>query len=197
MEAAKKECILKEAARAFAKLGFRKASVDEIARGAGVAKGTVYLAAKSKEDLFFQVLHREIRAWVAEMAKRVDPRVPADELLAILSAESLRYLEEKPLLQDLLFGKTHEVVPALSEQWSSLRDLGNANIVEVLKLGIRQKRFRADLDVEALAALLGDLQLTGYALMRSRPEDRAAKLEQRFRVGMDLVLHGVLRSPRT
>lgn len=197
MEAAKKECILLEAARAFAKLGFRKASVDDIARGAGVAKGTVYLAAKSKEDLFYQVLHREIRTWVAQMAKLIDPRVPADQLLGTLSSESLRYLERKPLLQDLLFGKTHEVLPTLSEQWTALRALGNANIVEVLKLGIRQKRFRADLDVDGLAALLGDLQLTSYyAFVREAPEDRAALIAQRSRVGMDLVLHGLLRTPR-
>lgn len=196
MEAAKKECILLEAGRAFARLGFRKASVDEIARGAGVAKGTVYLAAKSKEDLFYQVLHREIRAWVAEMAKLIDPRAPAEELLGRLSTASLRYLEGKPLLQDLLFGKTQEVVPALSEQWAALREIGNQNIVEVLRLGIRQERFRADLEVETLAALLGDLQLTLYALVRERPETRASRIERRVRVGMDLVLHGLLRTPR-
>jgi AcrR family transcriptional regulator len=45
MELAKKECILVEAARAFARFGFKKTSVDEIAKAAGVAKGTIYLAA--------------------------------------------------------------------------------------------------------------------------------------------------------
>ena len=61
MERAKKECILDSAVKAFAKLGFKKASVDDIARDAGVAKGTVYLACESKEDLFFQAgNHHEI-----------------------------------------------------------------------------------------------------------------------------------------
>ncbi|MGZ5968756.1 MAG: TetR/AcrR family transcriptional regulator, partial [Polyangiales bacterium] len=63
MERAKKECILTEAGKAFTRFGFKKTSVDEIAKKAGVAKGTVYLAAESKEDLFYQVLHRELRAW--------------------------------------------------------------------------------------------------------------------------------------
>ena len=66
METSKKECILVEAAKAFARFGFRKASIDEIAKEAGVGKGTVYLAAESKEDLYYQVLHREIRAWQAQ-----------------------------------------------------------------------------------------------------------------------------------
>ena len=78
MELAKKECILMEAARAFARFGFKKTSVDEIAKAAGVAKGTIYLAAESKEDLFYQTLHREVRQWVAEVSKLIDPREPAD-----------------------------------------------------------------------------------------------------------------------
>jgi len=48
VEQAKKDCILLEAARAFARFGFKKASIDEIAKEAGVGKGTVYLAAESK-----------------------------------------------------------------------------------------------------------------------------------------------------
>ena len=94
----KKECILVEAAKAFARFGFRKASIDEIAKEAGVGKGTVYLAAESKEDLYYQVLHREIRAWQSECARAIDPRVPADQLLGQLLAISLQRLASRPLV---------------------------------------------------------------------------------------------------
>lgn len=192
IDSAKRECILLEAARAFARFGFRKTSIDEIAQKAGVAKGTVYLAATSKEDLFYQVLHREIRSWVGEMSKLIDRRVPADELLATLSLRSLEYLDKQPLLQDLLFGKTMEVVPTLSSQLRELRRLGNQNILEVLKLGQAQKRFRGEIDVEAVAELLGDLQLTGYAMFRESTDDRAERIQRRFRAGLDLILNGLL-----
>ncbi len=81
MEREKKDCILRAAVKAFARFGFKKASVEEIAREAGVAKGTVYLACDSKEDLYYQALNREVRSWVAETAKLIDPRKPADQLL--------------------------------------------------------------------------------------------------------------------
>src|SRR5207253_6325715 len=64
MELAKKECILVEAARAFARWGFKKTSVDEIAKAAGVAKGTIYLAAESREDRFYQAVDRAVRRGV-------------------------------------------------------------------------------------------------------------------------------------
>ena len=93
MEQAKRDCILIEAARAFAQFGFKKASVDEIAKRARVAKGTIYLAADSKEDLFYQVLRREVQAWSAEVSQIIDPAVPADQLIPLAAITSAQRLE--------------------------------------------------------------------------------------------------------
>src|SRR5438094_4775773 len=103
MERDKKECILSAAVRAFARFGFKKASVEEIAKDAGVAKGTVYLACDTKEDLFYQAVHREVRAYTAEIARLIDPRKPADQLLLEVVIAGLRYLDERPLVRDLIF----------------------------------------------------------------------------------------------
>src|SRR5690349_8265124 len=108
METAKRECILVEAAKAFARFGFQKASVDEIAKKAGVAKGTIYLAAPSKAELFYEVLLREIRAWNAELMKRIDPRKNADDLLVEVSWDSVNTLDARPLVRDLLLGHQAE-----------------------------------------------------------------------------------------
>src|SRR5262249_2494295 len=61
--------ILDAASEAFARHGFKKTSIDDVAKAASVGKGTVYLVCDSKEDLFYQVVHREIRAWVADISK--------------------------------------------------------------------------------------------------------------------------------
>lgn len=182
MELTKKECILVEAARAFARWGFRKTSVDEIAKAAGVAKGTIYLAAESKEDLFYQALHREVRAWVGEVSQLIDPREPADELLGKMALFGFQKLETSPLVQDLLTGKTGELLPTWRERFDELRSLGLKNVIEVLNLGIRQGRFRKELDVERVARTLQDMQIAAY-LFRRR-DDLAA--------GLDLVLNGLL-----
>src|ERR1700680_865763 len=51
--------LLDAAARLFARFGFDKTSVDEIARAAGVSKGAVYLHWPSKDTLFEATLIRE------------------------------------------------------------------------------------------------------------------------------------------
>lgn len=195
MERARRECILIEAAKCFARFGFKKASVDEIARGAGVAKGTVYLACDSKEDLFYQVLHREVRAMLGEIGKMIDPRVPADELLGRLSIAAVAGLEERPLVRDLFFGKTKEQLPRWAERLEELRALGTANVLEVLRLGVRQGIFRKDLDLESTSELLHDLQIAAYVFHANGPrrEERFAQLQA---AGLDLVLNGLRKAPR-
>jgi len=53
--------ILAVAAKMFGKYGFQKTTVDEIARTAHKAKGSVYYYYKSKEDLFLTVVMQEIQ----------------------------------------------------------------------------------------------------------------------------------------
>jgi TetR/AcrR family fatty acid metabolism transcriptional regulator len=190
VERTKKEGILVEAARAFARFGFRKASIDAIARKAGVAKGTVYLAAESKEDLFYQVLHREVRTWIAEVATSIDPRRPADELLATCSNAGIEYLEAHPLVKELLFGQAHLLLPSWADRLDELSALGRENVIQILKLGIRQGLFREDLDVEIVAELLLDLQLA-YFVLHDRAPKRDVLFARRRQAALDLVLNGI------
>ena len=184
----KRESILVHAAKAFCKLGFRKTSVDDIARAAGVAKGTIYLAAPSKEDLFYQVVYREVRDWQAHCFRFVDPRQPADTLLKTLVTEANSYAISRPILLDVLCGKLSESMPKWTDRFDDLRAIGRANLIEVLKLGVRQGVFRAELDIETVAALLQDFQLAPFVLRGpASPEE----MQRGAAVGIDLVLHGL------
>ena len=191
MESAKREAILEAAGRAFARHGFKKASVDEIARDAGVAKGTIYLACASKEDLFYQAVHRELRAWIAEIAKHIDPRVPADELLGRAAMAAYEYLGTHTLVKDLFSGIFHGQLPGWGGRFNELREMGTANIREILELGIRQGVFRENLDVDETARLLQDLNLISYLREARTGPPSAEELQRRFRAGLELVLLGI------
>lgn len=58
---AKREAILDVAMGLFARYGFRKTSVADIIRGAGVARATVYKYFSTKEDIFQAAIQREIQ----------------------------------------------------------------------------------------------------------------------------------------
>jgi len=65
--------ILQAARKVFARQGFAAASMDEIAQGAGVAKGTLYLYYESKRDLYRAALH----AGLSQLADAVESAVTA------------------------------------------------------------------------------------------------------------------------
>src|SRR5260370_2642840 len=54
------------AIKVFAERGFNTATVAEIARGAGVADGTIYLYFKSKDDLLLRLFDEKMTQLLAE-----------------------------------------------------------------------------------------------------------------------------------
>ncbi len=68
--------VLDAAVGVFARYGFRKTSMDEVARAAGVSRQGLYLQFANKEDLFRKTLEHslnsQLRAAVAALARRED-----------------------------------------------------------------------------------------------------------------------------
>lgn len=67
--------ILDAAAELLARHGYRRVTVDDVARGSAIGKGTIYLHWRSREELFRAVVEREVAAAVAEVLRvlRDDP----------------------------------------------------------------------------------------------------------------------------
>ncbi len=171
MEPVTQERILRSAAECFGRWGYKKTSVDAVAERAGVAKGTVYLYCDSKEDLFYQSVHRELRQWIADLSKRIDRRRPANELMVEMAASDLEFIEPRPLVRDLLFGMFH-------------------GLLELLELGIRQGVFAPDLDTEATARVLQDMQIAG-TLLGHRTRKSPAEVRRQQIAAVRLVMKGL------
>src|SRR5579884_3269032 len=56
---ARAERILDAASELVLRWGYKKTTIDDIAKQAGVAKGTIYLHWKTREELFLALLTRE------------------------------------------------------------------------------------------------------------------------------------------
>ncbi|MCK4661635.1 MAG: TetR/AcrR family transcriptional regulator [Bacteroidales bacterium] len=76
-----KDKILNVAANIFSKFGFQKTTVDEIARAAHKAKGSVYYYFKNKEELFQEVVEKEFQTLRSELVKAIDSGSNAKEKL--------------------------------------------------------------------------------------------------------------------
>ena len=72
----REERILDAAATLLARWGYRKTTIDDVAREAGVGKGTIYLHWKDKNDLFRAAIWREQQRYSEETMRRIadDPQ---------------------------------------------------------------------------------------------------------------------------
>lgn len=79
--------ILRAAADVFASQPYAAVTMAEVARRAGLAKGTVYLYHATKESLFLQLVIDALARWFAEVEaalRGAAPRLGADELATLL-----------------------------------------------------------------------------------------------------------------
>jgi len=97
--------ILDTAALLLQRWGYNKTTVDDIARHASVAKGTIYLHWKTKEDLFVALFAREERRLAEEIKQRIadDPDSPA--LRGFVKHTTLAFMHN-PLMRAVLLNDT-------------------------------------------------------------------------------------------
>ena len=111
---AKRQRILQSATAHFVRFGYRKTSIDEVARAAGVAKGTVYLYYRNKAELVLHAIALEKCPYISRLEPLLDTDVPATERLQALIVLGLLTIQEMPLLSQLTSGD-HELALALNE----------------------------------------------------------------------------------
>jgi len=86
--------ILAAAERIFAAKGYAAATMEEIAREAEFAIGTLYTFFKSKEELYSQVIADFVEQFMAEFRRQVLSQDDPEEALAVLIRLRVRHFEQ-------------------------------------------------------------------------------------------------------
>lgn len=147
--------LLEAARKVFAQKGFHDATVDEIAAAAGVAKGTVYLYYRSKQDVYWAALehgitelHNQLRTCMAEEAS-LENRIKSFIAIKIHYFEMNRDFF-RIYFSELGSGFSHpaQMPPHFQEMY-----LQQARLLEaMLQQGIRHKTIRKTrTDIAAVA----------------------------------------------
>lgn len=90
--------LLDAAARVFARRGFHRASVDEVAAEAGYTSGAVYSHFAGKDDLFLAAFEHDIAGYVNEMTEASREGATPQERRHALSARWMQILRRRPEL---------------------------------------------------------------------------------------------------
>jgi AcrR family transcriptional regulator len=171
--------ILDAARASFAHHGLRGTTMDDIARRARVAKGTVYLYYRSKEQILADALGDGIRGLHAETVPPLSGSEPIDVKLRRFFTAALTYFDRHrdffylchseldPALREQASAQLEAVYAAQARAWeTALKDAGVARpkpmaaMVVSLGFGLASQRVRGwrhgpvEADVAAATALL-------------------------------------------
>ncbi|MGC8669418.1 MAG: TetR/AcrR family transcriptional regulator [Chthonomonadales bacterium] len=189
-----RETILDAAIRLMQRYGYRKTTMEDLAREAGIGKGTIYLYFPSKEEVALACADRanaRVFRQLEEIASAHTP--PAERLRAMLVARIL-----------IRFDAVQHVAHMLDELWSELRPAfmlrrsrylaEEARIFQrVLADGVQARLFDAkNLQHTAEALITATNSLLPMNLAPPELEDRE-DVERRASALADLLLHGLLR----
>jgi AcrR family transcriptional regulator len=146
--------IVSSARKRFEKFGFRRTSVADIAKDAGLAVGTLYGHFTSKEEILLSVMEKMNVAWLAAAQKVLKQPGSAPERLARLGEASIENNARNKLLNSVLSRDT-EMIPAplLEPLHRADVDQNVAMIADVIRDGIREGTFQA-IDAEKAAFVL-------------------------------------------
>lgn len=155
-KAEKKKDILVAAQKVFARKGFTFAKIDDVAREAGIGKGTVYEYFRSKEDIFF-ALYEEVKAELHRRIFSIDKELPPGEKLrkylasALLSFDSWR--DFSYVLLD--FWAVHKRSGSSKVNFDELYSEAREEISAVIKEGIKVGEFKKVNPTHAASLLVG------------------------------------------
>ena len=112
--------ILDAAADLLLRHGYRRVTIDDVAAGANIGKGTIYLHWKSREQLFSAVFGREVLCAIDELrqALRQDPQVC---LLHHFARTYFLAIVHRPLLRGFLLADP-ELLGRLTTTHDTTRD---------------------------------------------------------------------------
>jgi len=192
--------ILAAARKVFLGSGFMEANLSEVARVAGVGKGTLYRHFETKGDLYVAMLSEHGGSFLREMAEAFDPHAPTLTQIEQLGRFYLAFWKRHPEHFQLIWAvQNRDVVGSFSrERNDRLREVFEQPLrllAALIRTGIEQGTVRpVDPWNSANALALSANAVAGPVVTHARPIVER-DLDQVYEQLLDLFLAGLAMPP--
>ena len=153
--------ILRAAEEVFAAKGYHDASIEEIARAAEYATGTVYLYFKDKEALYLELFEEKIRELIHFIEQRIQPEKRPVQALTQLIQARMEYFDRNRAFFQIYVREGMNLGWSKHERWEGIRRLYHDYLKllgRLIRAGQRQQLFRKA-DPRRLAIALSGMMI--------------------------------------
>ena len=174
----KQEKVIRSAISEFMKHGFEKANVGNIAKNAGVAKGSMYQYFENKKELFIYSVHWTVGVFINKNSKEIiNGNISIFDYFYQSSGMVLQQIrEERELtvfMQDVFLGKYHDLV---DESIKAMLDASNDMLMALIREGKKNGSIRKDINDKTLSLFLVGASMKIKENMLSRIRDAGADI---------------------
>ncbi|MDO9263120.1 MAG: TetR/AcrR family transcriptional regulator [Desulfosalsimonadaceae bacterium] len=189
----KKNEIFQAALKLFARFGYQKTTVDDVAALAGMSKGNIYFYVSGKRDLYEKTVSSALQQWrdtVGDAVAKVDDVV---EKFAIMASLSFEYLVEQEDLRNILVMDQGIFSLTPREDRFYEINLGAMQLIRnILEQGIHEGRF-LKVDVDHTAELFFSIYI--MFLIKRYVKSEGVSAARMYEEAMKIVLRGICAPP--
>ena len=183
------EIILNSAKTIFARYGFKKTTMDEIAQAARKGKSSIYHYFKSKEDIFKAIVEKEADELSAAIAKAINAETTSEKKIRAYVLARMKGINNLTNLYSALKDEYLEHYSFI-ENVRVKYDTEEVNTIKgILKTGVEDGQFKIE-----------DINLTAFALVTALKgleyplfiKNNNAKTEKRFEGLLNVLFYGII-----
>jgi len=190
--------ILNAAQGRFARFGFSKVTMDEIAEDVGMAKASLYYYYPAKDDVFRAVIRREQEEFLRQTATILDNEDPASQKLTAYVRQRVALAKQLQNLSALNVTFWHNMKPMFRDLFVAFAKEELHVITKILREGKKNNEFSIsspEKTAEMLLHVLHGLRLrmSQAAQFHGEGAVRIEDLEKETNFLMETILQGIVK----
>lgn len=175
----------------FARFGYKRARIEDIAAELGLTKGAVYFYAAGKDELYREAIAWALGEWCSAIERDAALASGAAERLGVLARASFEYLDGYPDLRAIVAQdrSLYSLDPA-ADRFASVNERARGLLRDTLEEGVRSGDFRRDIDADAASRFLYQVYIA--FLIKAFALGEGAEAAAQYAAGVDIALKGLL-----
>ncbi len=184
------EEIYAAALRLFADYGFKKTTMEDVARELDITKGALYIYVEDKKDLYQKTVGWALLKWQNRVREATTAEADIVEKFRILCRKSLQYLAEDKELRQVLM-QDPDIFPMSSrhDPYAEINSNSLNMLREILQQGMEAGCFRS-VDADNTAKFL--FSVYKMFIIKTYVLDEGDSPEQLFEEAIDLITPGIV-----
>lgn len=187
----KKQKIFQAALTVFARYGYRKTTVEDVAMAVGMTKSNIYFYVKNKRDLYEKTVSGALEQWRIAVERDMAAAATVQEKFMIAAHRSFDYIKNQAELRALLVQDPEIFTLSRTEdRFFEVNHRAMMMLRQVIRQGVDEGIFHP-VDVDAVTEFLFSVYI--MFLIKTYVKSDAGSGDRMYEAGLKLIFRGLCR----